>query len=36
MPVDGYGGAIGSPVHQKPARKESAKGALWEVLFLDA
>jgi hypothetical protein len=28
-----YAGAIGRPVHQKPARKESGKGALWEVLF---
>src|SRR5215469_5140974 len=25
-----YAGAIGRPVHQKPARKESGKGALWE------
>src|SRR6516165_6210390 len=26
-------GPLGGPVHQKPARKESAKGTPWEVLF---
>src|SRR5215472_3236689 len=28
-----YAGAVSRPAHQKPARKESAKGALCEVLF---